>query len=300
VSAGNPRHGRRDNGLYAANYAPVADVDPRVGEHLLDVLGNRGIAAYLQPSSDQNPVTRLTTLPGRPTDRLFVDRSELDTAREFLEILANDADELNSLAAEADRADAADDTDEATARAATSTTRTSGDTTRTSGDATRTSDEFEDAWASIVAGFHQTTGAGPAPWPAIEDIGPATPVKDKETPEPKEYPRWTGPAADASDAGSILDGLDAFGTGLDDDDEDFHPPVPPPLPRLAAITVLGILGVLAGIVIVIEPDLLPLDSTTAEILGCLCLVGGAIALIGRLRSGTDDDGPDDPDHGAVV
>ena len=30
--------GRRDNGLDAALWSPLRDVDPRVGEHLLDVL----------------------------------------------------------------------------------------------------------------------------------------------------------------------------------------------------------------------------------------------------------------------
>src|SRR5262249_33081998 len=83
VTSGSARHGRRNNGLFAAEYAVVGDVDPRIGEHLLDVLGNRGIAAYLQPSADQHPITRLTTLPGRPVDRLYVDRRELSTAQEF-------------------------------------------------------------------------------------------------------------------------------------------------------------------------------------------------------------------------
>ena len=52
MSAGDARHGRRDNGLVAAEYAAAGDVDPRVGEHLLDVLALDGIAAYLRPSSD--------------------------------------------------------------------------------------------------------------------------------------------------------------------------------------------------------------------------------------------------------
>ena len=51
VSAGGARRGRRDNGLDAADYAVAGDVDPRVGEHLLDVLAAGGIAAYLQPSA---------------------------------------------------------------------------------------------------------------------------------------------------------------------------------------------------------------------------------------------------------
>ena len=75
MPAGGARRGRRDNGLDAADYAAAGDVDPRVGEHLLDVLAAGGIAAYLQPSADLNPIMRTTTLPARPTDRLYVDRT---------------------------------------------------------------------------------------------------------------------------------------------------------------------------------------------------------------------------------
>src|SRR5919107_1186176 len=50
VPATGGRRGRRDNGLIASQYDPIGDVDPRVGEHLLDVLAGDGIAAYLQPS----------------------------------------------------------------------------------------------------------------------------------------------------------------------------------------------------------------------------------------------------------
>src|SRR6185369_8276930 len=75
-----------------AEYAPVGDVDPRVGEHLLDVLGLDGIAAYLRPSTDLNPVTRSSSLPGRPTDRLYVDRVHIATARDYVRRLAEDAE----------------------------------------------------------------------------------------------------------------------------------------------------------------------------------------------------------------
>jgi len=91
VTSGGARRGRRDNGLVAAAYAAAGDVDPRVGEHLLDILALRGIAAYLQPAADLHPVTRTTTLPSRPTDRLFVDREHLETARGFLTQLADEA-----------------------------------------------------------------------------------------------------------------------------------------------------------------------------------------------------------------
>ena len=339
MTGGSARHGRRNNGLFAAEYAVVGDVDPRVGEHLLDVLGNRGIAAYLQPSADQHPITRLTTLPGRPVDRLFVDRRELGTAREFYDIAtadtagAIDPDGLNAAPAPA-------------ARSAT---------------------DFEAAWASIVASFDAPPAAGPHPWPASEDDNrggpggrpmsdPTRAIPDTTWPVPTDPtissswdptasptntgptvsgPTTTGPTStgptvsgptvtpsasepppqtpkppksardgnDYIDAGpSLLDGLDTFGRGLPDDEddgEDYHPPAPPPLPRFAGITVIGMLGIIVGIAVIIYPALLPVSTGFAEILGGTCLVAGGIALIARLRSGDEDD-DDDPDNGAVV
>jgi hypothetical protein len=75
------RRGRRDNGLDAVLWSPLRDVDPRIGEHLLDVLHAVGIAAYLEPSADVGEYTRTVFLPSPPTDRLFVDRSRRAEAR---------------------------------------------------------------------------------------------------------------------------------------------------------------------------------------------------------------------------
>ena len=75
------RRGRRDNGLDASLWSPVRDVDPRIGEHLLDLLHAVGIAAYLEPSADVEPYTRSVSLPSPPSDRLFVDRSRRAEAR---------------------------------------------------------------------------------------------------------------------------------------------------------------------------------------------------------------------------
>jgi hypothetical protein len=77
--------GRRDNGLDAALWAPVRDVDPRVGEHLLDVLEVAGIAAYLEPATDVEPYTRTVSLPSPPSDRLFVDRARRTEARALVD-----------------------------------------------------------------------------------------------------------------------------------------------------------------------------------------------------------------------
>jgi hypothetical protein len=262
LSGGEARHGRRSNGLYAAEYAAVGDVDPRVGEHLLDVLGNRGIAAYLQPTVDQHPITRINTLPSRPTDRLYVDRAELSTARKFLDMVG-------------------DITDPAAAPPAP---------------AARTSSEFEAAWASIIAGYHETAADEDAPRPGLASASTsAAPVEDP--PEPtRAWPRWRGPDSE----NSLVEGIDRLGADLPDDDEgDFEPPPPPPLPRFAHATVAAVIGVLVGLVVIVDPDLLPmLDSSVAVVLGGLCLLTGAAALIARLRSGDDDQ--DDSDDGAIV
>jgi hypothetical protein len=77
--------GRRDNGLDAALWSPVRDVDPRVGEHLLDVLEAAGIAAYLEPATDVEPYTRTVSLPSPPSDRLFVDRARRTEARTLVD-----------------------------------------------------------------------------------------------------------------------------------------------------------------------------------------------------------------------
>jgi hypothetical protein len=278
LTGGEARHGRRNNGLYAAEYAAVGDVDPRVGEHLLDVLGNRGIAAYLQPTADQHPITRLTTLPSRPTDRLYVDRAEVSTARKFLDMVASD--------------DIAPTTPTA-----------------------RSGRDFDEAWESIVAGFHAGPSSGPTPWPASEEIGrrprgAGTAAGDgaddgdrdagTESADVPEPPTDTGRVlwrSTGSDS-SLLDGFDQLGLDLPDDDaEDYQPPPPPPLPRVSSATIIGALLLAAGIAMILAPDVFPMGAAGTAAIGGGCLLGGAITLLSRLRPG-DEDEPEDPDLGA--
>lgn len=292
MSAGGARRGRRDNGLHATEYAIVGDVDPRIGEHLLDVLAAGGIAAYLQPSADLNPVTRTTTVPARPTDRLYVDRRHLATAREYLRQL----------------------TDESVPR------ESSNDP------------DIEAEWARIVAGFHAETAVdGQRPWPAAEDmaddpvgpadtgtetggksLGPGTPPRvDQEAGGPGTGVRQLPWAADISgislgrtddgrtEGGSLLDGLDTFGTGFPDDPEDrYIPPPPPPLPRISKYAVAGVLGVTLGFILFLFPALLPLDRGLVITIGFVSILSGFVTLVWRLRPGDEED--DDPGDGAVV
>lgn len=255
MSTGGARRGRRDNGLDAADYAVAGDVDPRVGEHLLDVLAAAGIAAYLQPSADLNPVLRTTTLPGRPTDRLFVDRTQLEAAREQLHKLTGGVSPTPAPRPEVSQT------------------------------------EVDAEWAKIVAGFHTLPEEKAAesadqprpspPMPSATDISGITLNRRRTDPQPAPEP-------------SLLDGLDTFGADIPDDDEDrYIPPPPPPLPRLSKYAVAGVLAIVVGFVLFLRPTLIPVDGDLVTLFGFSAIVAGAVTLVWRLRSGEDDDDYDD-------
>jgi hypothetical protein len=193
VSVGDARHGRRDNGLVAAEYAAAGDVDPRVGEHLLDVLALDGIAAYLRPSTDLHPVTRSTMLPSRPTDRLFVDRAYVATARDYLSRLAGDAEQSD------DDSDATAEMDESSAR-----TDDGGADDSQAPDPVApvvrrmsepTSDEVDRAWAEIIAGYEATapsTSVAPTDSP-LPDIAKPDTTKPETAKSDTDKPDITRP-----------------------------------------------------------------------------------------------------------
>jgi hypothetical protein len=291
-------------------YAAAGDVDPRVGEHLLDVLALQGIAAYLQPAVDLNPVTRSAVMPSRPTDRLFVDRAHLATARDYLAQLAEPrpgsgpADERPARAgsAPADERPAADQPSR----------ERPGD---------ERDDDLDDAWAEIVAGYDTEVDATAVSWPDAENVRPAEdsgpagdagrsgePTTETEDTNDDEQdaerdgtarrpgrPSWEGQP-------SLLTALDTFGTDLPDepdDEEGYTPPPPPPLPRISKYAVVGVLGIVAGFVLFIKPSLLPIDSDVSMLIGFTAILAGFGTLVWRLRPG--DDGDDyDPDDGARV
>ena len=57
--AGGGGPDRLGNGLHAAAYVPLTDVDPDVGRQLLTALGRARIAAYLGPTPDETQQRRL-------------------------------------------------------------------------------------------------------------------------------------------------------------------------------------------------------------------------------------------------
>ena len=75
-----PAHrGRRDNGLNSEKFAPVADVDPRLADHLLDVLGLRDVPAYVEPAPATSPAL---------ADRLYVAADQTTAAEQVLAAVA--------------------------------------------------------------------------------------------------------------------------------------------------------------------------------------------------------------------
>ena len=329
------RRGRRDNGLDAAAFVPLVDVDPRVGEHLLDVLGSAGVPAYLEPSSDVEPYTRTLSLPSPPTDRLFVDRDQHREAQEIVE-------------------------------AETPHGPRPKPQSRDDEPSHGLSDEAEErAWQAIIAGFGPGPATGPDPAPdrtadrdrtADPDPRPDTEPRPDDRPGPGGTEGWLGErpmpdrayrdrddliadpwsdaeadrgrrrrrggpadtdplpsgkdldraaeararqeesAADAADTAEDL-WIDGPPTLDDGTEEHFEPPPPPPVPRPTRNTVLAVLLIVLGIVFMAFPRLVGLDDGAGLTLGVLAILGGAVLLVLRLRETRADDGPDD---GAIV
>jgi hypothetical protein len=278
VSTGGARRGRRDNGLDAADYAAAGDVDPRVGEHLLDVFAAEGIAAYLQPSADLNPILRATTFPGRPTDRLYVDRAHLDEARATLNRITGGVSPMQP-----------------------------APQYETHPDATASQRDVDAEWARIIAGFNTTVDPTAPPWPAVEGDDPtrapelpeARPDPPQPRPSTTDVPGTSLSRRHTEPDPSLLDGLDTFGAGLDgpDDDERYIPPPPPPFPRISKYAVAGVVAIIVGFILFMRPSLLPVDRDLVTLIGFCAVIGGAATLVLRLRADKDDD---DFDDGAVV
>jgi hypothetical protein len=111
----------RDNGFVARHYVPLADLDPRLADAMLEALRTEGIAAYIVPSTGSLGGYLEVHLPERPRDRLWVDREHHDRATALLSVHSDQHPESPE---------------------PTNVSETAGET-----------DSADDAWASIVAGF---------------------------------------------------------------------------------------------------------------------------------------------------
>lgn len=172
----------------------------------------------------------------------------------------------------------------------------------------RSSDQVDAAFAQIVAAYDSAPAE--ATWPSSEDISAPSAPGTAAAEQPAEKPAgpvWPAggpilnrdPRAADPNGPSLLDGLDTFGADLPDDDQPFVPPPPPPLPRISVQAIAGVLAIVAGLWLFFDPGLLPLGDQSSMLLGLIGIIGGAAALVMRLRPGGPDD-PDLPDDGAVV
>jgi hypothetical protein len=285
----------RDNGFVARHYLPLADLDPRLAEAMLEVLRGESIAAYVEPSTGRLGGYLEVHLPDRPHDRLWVDREHRDRAAALLS-QHTEAAPLPALPAD----EAATDPPAA------------GDTA-VGDDAASSS--FEDAWAELVANFDApgpvSGEAGVPPWPVAEDVldAPAdfidgqqslpldlpddNPVVPRRIVRPAE-PTTGAPTPDAADS----PGADYSGEydPLSILDEHFVPPTPPKPPKMKPATRWAILAIVFGFAVIIVKELS--DAVPGGIaLGVLAIVGGFAALVAGMRS---ERGSDDSDDGAVV
>jgi hypothetical protein len=286
-----PRRGRRDNGLGAERYVPLLDVDPRVGEHLLDVLRLAGVPAYLEPAMDIDSYTRATSIPSPPTDRLWVDTQRRDTARDI--VTAETSAPIRPGAP-------GEPSDPPLPAGAHEETPSHG-----------LSDLDEElAWREIVSRYDRDYLGDPnlgglPPWPASEDMDQPVVVEQAE-PEPEPPPglpeRRSGGAhradrrSERSDRRADRSG-DRRGARDEDDPEDhFVPPTPPPVPRLSKQTILALFLIAAGALLLLWPDGLGFSAQSGLALGVVCLISAGGLLVLRLR----DDRYDDPDDDGAV
>lgn len=267
----DPTQGRRGNGLQAADWGALVDLDPRLSETLLSRLAEAGVAAYVEPAVDADHFTRASRHPDRPLDRLWVDPDRADAARE---VVGAEVADLTALLAEQEPGATAHGLVQPVPTTAARRVLPPPPLPARPSPSADPDEEFR----RIVEAFGRDGDDPVPPWPVVEDVEP--PTRRRSDPPDEALPDWVEP--------------DAI-----EDDGHFEPPPPPPLPRPAPPKVLAALAVLAGVLLMFAPKLLLQDRTDfVLVMGMLLTAGGAAAMVYLMRDAPPtDSGPDD---GAVV
>lgn len=263
--------GRRDNGLDAASWSAVAEVDPRVVADLLAALAAVGIAAYSVPSPGLVGGYLEMRLPVRPLSRLHVDASRRRDAEAV--VRAEIDEDLLLLGDPGIEPAILPSTSAEPAYAAN----------RVGALGAPLSAEDDAAFAAIVAGWDTATTFTVNPWPVSEDADPdpAAPGASSGTPPRvvSSYPAKVVPPAPA-------------------EEEHYVAPPPPPLPRIKLQTLLAVLAIIAGAATLITISVVGVGDQLPLVTGCLLIIGGIVGLLAGMRE--DDQGRDGWDDGAVV
>jgi hypothetical protein len=314
----------RDNGFVARHYVPLADLDPRLADAMLEALRAEGIAAYVVPSTGQLGGYLEVHLPERPRDRLWVDRRHHDRATTLLNV-HGDRPDLIAVAGTPDQPDGAgfDGGGFDGIAADADGLPDGGPDTHVDG-APFGGDSSDDVWAQIVAGFDLPATVGAGPWPLAEDLPADSDQRDSDrsgdgddrrrpssieslytgtqepidqSPVPRRIVRPVDPSFDAGTSSGAAATPSGEYDPLSILDEHFVPDPPPPLPRLRRGTRWALAAILVGVVLIVGRafwDGVP----GAVFLGVLFVVGGFIGLVAMMREDRPSDS--DPDDGAVV
>jgi hypothetical protein len=248
----------RGNGLTAASYIALTDLDPQLADAVLDTLRVENIAAYAAPATDRPLAELAAERKLRPLDRVFVDRAASARARVILDA------ELPRLQAEHEAAHPPPEP----------------------------STVDDEVWAGIVAALSRSTADAAPTWPPSEDL-----ADDQDTDRPDRTEtggddplargRILRPAAPASGpAAAERPGSEPPDRG----DDHFVPPPPPPLPRLDPISKAAWSAVLGAPLALILAVVLGADLTgLTGLLLVGAFVGGFVTLVARMKDGGDDD-----------
>lgn len=263
----------RDNGLEAAAYTPLTELDPRVADAMLELLRASGIAAYVAPAGRDKSGQFGSHPPQRPADRLYVDADATESARQIVQthLLTMDAG------------------------------RDGG------GDPGQDPRDEDEIWQALIASYHAEPTDPVPPWPASEDLDEEDGARDAgDDTDPARKHR--GPDRGHGDDRPVRSGLVA-GDDLEDgenaggsagaDDEHFVPPAPPPVPRPDPVSAWSWAGLFGGPSYMLIATLVgwPIPGWAA-FLAVAAFIGGFVALVVRMG---DKPPPDSgPDDGAVV
>lgn len=140
-------------------------------------------------------------------------------------------------------------------------------------------EDVDAAFAEIVADLEREgVGAG-----LDADADP----RDDQPGEPQARPAPAEPEATGRETTGPESTWRGHGTEWDwswgGDDEHYVPPEPPPLPRLRPMTITALVLLLAGIVLLIGPGILGLDTRFATPIGLIALASGGLLLLLRIR-----------------
>ncbi|WP_157180728.1 hypothetical protein [Actinopolymorpha alba] len=301
----------RDNGLNAASYVAIADLDPDAADAMLTILRQAQVAAYTEPCPPVPGLCLEIRFPSVPCDRLYVDASAQERARTLLgdnlpKLRDDGPDSQAGSGVEASPSDRTSPDDRESGGAGDAVTEAAGDSGGEAGGDSDPADhpepdpdrsrmatfDEERAWADIVAGYDRDLAGGDRPWPALEDV-------DESLAQPTELAGTDDPGDDRSSSGArddhAAEGSRGSG-GRPPSEERYVPPPPPPLPPLDSVTKVAWLALFGG------PAVL-LVATVADIyvpawfalLGVVAFIGGFLALVLRMKGGPPDD-----DDGAIV